>query len=710
MLRGVNGDDDNNDNEASGGTERTEVVSYEEAAARRSKKLGRYTLERIIAEGGMAEIWLATSDGPGGFAKKVVVKRIKPEIVRTAIRQGGTDGANVAMEMFVREARLLASLEHGNIVQVFEFGVQPARRAGEPPEHFIVMEVLEGVSLRDLALRLWEAKRPLPIEAVVRIVADACRGLEHAHRLTDERGQPANLVHRDISPDNIFVTTAGVTKLLDFGIAKREDWSNLTVAGELKGKVPYMAPEQLKGLRLDGRTDLFAVGVVLYWLLAGRRPFDGPNDVFTMKAILDDDPTPLRTLNPRVPKLVADVVMSCLAKEPEARISSAAALHDALSMVLLSARGPPPNISDLVQGAMPLATPSWEITPDIAASPVQSWSTTARVDRRAPSFDADSVEPSTELAPDIGRRVADLVANPPPRSAGSREKPAAPTQRLPLVADDDPATALVLSVDDLPTAPPDSHAFDGRHLPLTGDDFATELVLAGPTVDLDLPKPALVDATIVDMPLPTARPSTSPTSQRPTPPTPTTPTRPARRRRRRWQRLVPPLLAGGASAVVVLLGLSWALGLLTPTPPTPVVAVDAGVAVVAPAVVAPAVVVDAGVVDAGVVGIAAVDAGVADVDVDVDVDVAPAPRSTPRKRPKTPKAKAMANGFVLVKAKPWAKVSIDGIAEGTTPMPALPVSVGRHRVRLEHEKVVKTRVIDVVANKTTTIQIDMREP
>jgi serine/threonine-protein kinase len=360
---------DDNDNVPA---ERTEVVSYDEARRRAQasapRQLGRYRLDGMIAQGGMAEIWLATVEGPGRFEKKVVVKRIRPSLAKQAQTQAGKH-----IEMFVREAHLLARLEHKNIVQVIELGIERASRPGEPDEHYIVMERLEGLTLRDVALRTWQAGRPLPIELVVRFVADACLGLAHAHGLKDDRGQPANLVHRDISPDNLFITRAGVTKLLDFGIAKREDLATLTTTGELKGKVPYMAPEQLTGARLDARTDLFAIGVVLYWLLCGRRPFDGPSDVFTMKAILDDPPRPVRALNPAVPPLLADVVMACLEKDPARRIGSAAALHDTLSVLSYGLSGPPPDPVAFVAAAEALPAVTYELSPDVAATCAQRW-------------------------------------------------------------------------------------------------------------------------------------------------------------------------------------------------------------------------------------------------------------------------------------------------------------------------------------------------
>ena len=799
MLAAVNRGDDDNE-----GRQRTEILAYGAVGAQRAKKLGRYTLERIIAQGGMAEIWLASVEGPSAFPDKVVVKRIRPELVQQAIRQGGEDGAKLAMEMFVREARVLASLEHDNIVQVFEFGVQPSRSTGAPPEHFIVMEALEGLSLRDLALRLWQANRPLPVEAVVRIVADACQGLEHAHRLTDERGQPANLVHRDISPDNIFVTTTGVTKLLDFGIAKREDWSNLTLAGELKGKVPYMAPEQLKGLRVDGRTDLFAVGVVLYWLLAGRRPCDGPSDVFTMKAILDDDPTPLRTVNPRVPALVADVVMSCLAKEPEQRISSAAALHDALSIVLVSARGRAPDLSDLVLGAMELPDSMYEFFPEIAAAPVQQWPGSGQSRTAArPSFDPASAEPSTELVPDISRRVKEILLNPPrPVEAPGETRIDLRTSR------DGPVTLSQIEVDNLQTDPPLDAAITGEEAfaeqtgpdgvavgPQTADPlpppFATPPTMhdaALTIIDMQLPAVALARAAAHRFPPPPPMTSSIPSMQ-PLPPMrssappnpslslsltpPQAPTR-ARSKRRRWRRLVPPLLAGGLSALLVLAALSFAIGFWD-VPGGPLAIVDAGsVVVVVDAGVTgvvdaggdalnTAVVVDAGgdalgaaaLLDAGAdAGVAAValsldagddagieidagieldagieidaadtvvpgDAGVAateTVAADNDVDTTgkeqvrrPARRKPPVKAVKAVKP-ARGKGFLVVRARPWAKVTVDNVVAGTTPLPALSLKAGRHRVRLEHEGIIKNRVVEIVANTTATVQVDMREP
>lgn len=727
----MTGDDDN------GIGDRTEVVPYDQATRRPGqagpKRLGRYTLEKIIAQGGMAEIWLAAVDGPAGFQKKVIVKRIRPGLIKQALRQQQQEGApaNRAVEMFVREARLLARLEHRNIVQVFELGVQPSKREGEPGEHFIVMEYLDGLTLKDLALRSWEAGQPLPIETIVRVVADACLGLDHAHRLKDERGQPANLVHRDISPDNLFVTGTGATKLLDFGIAKREDWSNLTQAGELKGKVPYMAPEQLKGQRLDARTDLFAIGVVLYWLLAGRRPFDGPSDIFTMKAILDDPPPSLRQHNPNVPPMLEDIVMGCLQKEPGERISSAAALHDALSMVLLSTPGVQVEVSTLVAALSTVATPGFEVVPEVAAVPSARWGT----------------------------------LRPPGAPRGA-------TVAVPVATSADADTELQIDPADIPsTIPPPTEA---RAIPVTGEDPARQRATpsllplppvpaphtAQPPPPLDLP-PSFVAAT--DRTRPASRPAWKST----TPPTRDTAefslaaldTRPQQRApgispsitlpQPMLSPVTPsspggtPLVAAGVGAIlalVVLGGLAWGFDLLSGGDGSADAGPGAGSLVAVTTVVdagAPArVVVDAGVVvglpadavvDAG--SAARSDAGASDVedadaggelpegDIDEAVDevedggVASSSQRPRRRRP-PPRLRSPAatgEGFLVVQARPWARVAIDGLGVGPTPLPAMPLPAGKHRVKLEHDGVVKFQTVDIEPQKTTTIQVDMRE-
>jgi eukaryotic-like serine/threonine-protein kinase len=752
----VTGDDDN------GIGDRTEVVPYDQATRRpgqaAAKKLGRYTLDRIIAQGGMAEIWLAAADGPSGFSKKVVVKRIRPALIKAALRQQEKDGggANRTVEMFVREARLLARLEHRNIVQVFELGVQPSKREGEPGEHFIVMEYLEGLTLKDLALRAWEQKQPLPIETIVRVVADACLGLDHAHRMKDDRGQPANLVHRDISPDNIFVCDNGTAKLLDFGIAKREDQANLTMAGELKGKVPYMSPEQLKGLRVDGRTDLFAIGVVLYWLLGGRRPFDGPSDIFTMKAILDDPPPPLRTLNPHVPAMLEEIVLSCLHKEPSARISSAAALHDALSMWLLSTPGAVVSVEEVVASLRDCPTPGFEVVPAVAAVPSSRWRPPGASSPALPATPIvpvgaprgrtvvalDDGEPDTQLqvdpadVPSTIPPVTQVRAAPVTADGPTQQRAAPPISLLPLppVAPPPPPAIVSALVPTVPVGPPPSPppSLPPAQTPLLPPPPVTDPAAATRPTSRpswrDAAPPAMRDT--VDLsPAQLAELDTRP-QQRPSSSSPASITAPAPAivdvdvalaSSRRGA--IAATLVGACLAVVVLGGVAWGLGLWPSSDPVASAVVDAGaVAVVVDAGAAVAV----GAVDAGVVVAAVVDAGsvepmpvgsdadagteLPDGDVEAsepDGGVDPRPRR--RRPPRLRSPSAVGEGFLVVQARPWAKVAIDNLGIGTTPLPALPLPAGRHRVRLEHQGIVKFQVVEVEAHKTTTIQVDMRE-
>ena len=320
------------------------------------RRLGRYTLLRPIGQGGMAEVYLARAEGTAGFAKDVVVKRIKP--VHHANRE--------FVEMFLREARVLSHLDHPNIVKIFELDQEGA-------EVFLAMEYLQGITLRDVADRTWLQGASLPIELVVRAVADAALGLDHAHRAVDRRGAPLHIIHRDVSPDNLFLTTFGATKVIDFGIAKREGFDQLTAAGEIKGKIPYMSPEQLTAQPLDGRTDLWSLGVCLYWLLGGRRPFDAQSEMQTMRNIVEGAPPPLRRLNPYVPSSLEAVVQWTLHKERAQRPATGQALHDALVRLLAGLPPAPITAQQLVERTLPLPQPEYEVAPKIAAKTTTPW-------------------------------------------------------------------------------------------------------------------------------------------------------------------------------------------------------------------------------------------------------------------------------------------------------------------------------------------------
>lgn len=239
----------------------------------RGQRIGRYVVEGLIGKGGMAEVYLARQEGHAQFEKRVVLKRMSDDL------RGHAD----LDRMFAREAQIAAKLQHPNLVQIYDYQCVD-------DEVFIVMEYLEGLPLQKLATPLRAVGAPLSVALALRCIADAARGLHAAHASRDDEGKSLGLVHRDISPDNLFLTTSGFTKVLDFGIAKRDDLTTLTGKNELKGKIPYMSPEQIQSDDLDGRSDLFSLGATLFWLLVGQRPFGGTNEVATLHAVLTKAP------------------------------------------------------------------------------------------------------------------------------------------------------------------------------------------------------------------------------------------------------------------------------------------------------------------------------------------------------------------------------------------------------------------------------------
>ncbi len=283
---------------------------------------GPYRVMKTLARGGMAEIFMAKKEGPAGFSKTVVVKRILPQ-----------HAANEEfVQMFRDEARLAAQLEHPNIVHITDFGeVQGS--------YFLAMEYLQGQELGALLKgRLTSGQGPFPPAVAATIAAQACAGLHYAHTFADETGRPLRIVHRDISPSNLFVTFQGAVKVLDFGIAKAEGKLTQTRAGMVKGKLLYMSPEQTWAKVLDARSDVWAIGVVLYELLTGNRAFfrsseadpRSMNERMTMMAIDQESPPRLREFAPAIPAALDDIVFKCLEKDPNRRWQTAAELRRAL--------------------------------------------------------------------------------------------------------------------------------------------------------------------------------------------------------------------------------------------------------------------------------------------------------------------------------------------------------------------------------------------
>ena len=272
-------------------------------------RIGRHSVIGYLADGGMAEIFLGKE--PDG--RPVVIKRILPHLARQ----------QNFVAMFIDEARIGSLVHHPNVVEVFELG-----QVGT--DLFLVMEYLAGESTSGVMRRLHIRNEQLPVAVAAHIVAEACAGLQHAHELRDEAGTPLHLVHRDISLSNLFITYAGETKVLDFGIAKAADRLTRTATGQVKGKFSYMSPEQCRGEPLDLRSDIFSLGVVLYELTTQRRLFKRANELMVLKAVTEQAiPRPTREILNYPPELEA-ICLKALARDREQRFGSMLEMREAL--------------------------------------------------------------------------------------------------------------------------------------------------------------------------------------------------------------------------------------------------------------------------------------------------------------------------------------------------------------------------------------------
>ncbi len=280
-------------------------------------RLGPYDLLRRIATGGMAEVYLASRVGPHGFQKTVAVKRILPQFAR--------DPDFVAM--FVDEARVCARLGHPNIVQVFDFGE-------EQGELYMAMEYVDGTTGARLVRAVAARSEEIALDVCLHITLSILRALECAHGARDEDGKPLSLVHRDVSPGNVLIARSGAVKLTDFGIARAAEFERRTDAGQLKGKLGYMSPEQVVGRELDARSDIFTLGIVLAEMLILRPLFGGGKELDVLVRIRDADLSPIDRAGGRVPDDVRAVLFRALTRDPALRWPSAAAFAEAIEEIV----------------------------------------------------------------------------------------------------------------------------------------------------------------------------------------------------------------------------------------------------------------------------------------------------------------------------------------------------------------------------------------
>jgi serine/threonine protein kinase len=275
----------------------------------------RYRITERVAAGGMAEVFRGVAESMRGFKKNIAIKRILPALTKN----------KKFVAMFLDEARLSLSLQHANIVQVFDIG-------HSEDTYFIVMEYVDGIDLK--ALLDWRRRinKRIPVAHSLYVIMEICKGLSYAHELVNQENEaPLGIVHRDVSPPNVLMSKQGEVKVVDFGLAKATSQVEVTDPGVVKGKMSYLSPEAARGEEVDSRADIFAVGILLYEMLTGKRLFYGETDYQTVELVRNAKIPPLRPQNPQVEPELEDVLRKALSKRKEDRFQSATDLQDALA-------------------------------------------------------------------------------------------------------------------------------------------------------------------------------------------------------------------------------------------------------------------------------------------------------------------------------------------------------------------------------------------
>ncbi len=367
---------------------------------------GKYQLGERIGGGGMADVFRATTRGAEGFARPVAIKRIKRSI---STNKGFA-------KLFVKEARLAAKLSHPNVVQTLDFD------RDEKGCFYIVMELIDGIDLRTLT-----KSGRVPVTACCFIISEILRALDYAHELVAD-GRPITIVHRDISPHNIMLGWQGAVKVVDFGIAKAIEGSLISRSGSLKGKVAYMSPEQVHGQALDGRSDLFAVGVIFHELLTGQRLFVGKSEAETLSKLLTQPIPSPRSLNDQVPQDLDTIVMRLLSRDRDDRYRRA---RDAMDTLLEA------SIST-IRGRQDLETVLQERFPDRAPQRTARISHTPSL-ASSSSFETIPSQPESVLRDTVANKAQSSTSNlsnpatkPLPRRTFTARDAQRPKQELPV--------------------------------------------------------------------------------------------------------------------------------------------------------------------------------------------------------------------------------------------------------------------------------------
>ncbi len=408
---------------------------------------GPYMLLERIAVGGMAEVWKARRSGVEGFEKTLAIKRILPHLTENS----------AFVTMFVDEAKLAALLSHPNIIHIYDLG-----RLGS--DYYIAMEYVEGHNLREILTIARERDVGVPVGLGLLIGARLASALEHAHHKRGADGRELGLVHRDVSPQNVLISNDGEIKLCDFGIVKAVSKASHTQMGALKGKLQYMSPEQAWGRPVDGRSDLFSLGALLFETLTGQRLFPGDNEVVILDAVRDGRVTSVRDLDPSIPEAVDEVVGKALAKNPDDRYTTAGEMQQAIENLLYELK-PTPSQSEL--GSWMRRLFAGELVGAPSGPPVRP-SAAARLDEARPVL-----TPSPAPSPFDPPRGS--APRPAPHGVPGPDAEPAPTMRLPQVAAA-PSTGKGPMVVEAMAAPPNVTADLGD--PARRSDNRLPLILA----------------------------------------------------------------------------------------------------------------------------------------------------------------------------------------------------------------------------------------
>ncbi|MEC7518985.1 MAG: serine/threonine-protein kinase [Myxococcota bacterium] len=397
--------------------------------AQQPVKFGKYLLVERIGVGGMAEVFKAKIFGAEGFERLVAIKRILPHLVED----------DDFVKMFIDEAKIAVRLQHPNIVTIHDLGKAEGTL-------YIAMEFVAGKDLR--ALYDYEKERGgrTPVGIACHVVMKMCEALHHAHFATGPRGEPLQVIHRDVSPQNVLLGFDGEVKVADFGLAKARGRMVQTQAGVVKGKLAYMSPEQLRGEEIDHRVDVFGLGIVLYEMLTGERLFLGPSDMDTLRRVYEAKVPPMQPLNPEVAPELEAIVRRALAKDRDERYPTALDLHDDLQAFVYG--------SGCYAGISSLRKYVREAFPDVAPAPDADLPPTVSVPPEAPTapppmhtVQARPTHRPPRMREEIPPPPSDSVLRPPPLEEMSETL-------TPPSFDDVTTHDDVFEVDDMPTDRP----------------------------------------------------------------------------------------------------------------------------------------------------------------------------------------------------------------------------------------------------------------